>query len=375
MNIECNVSELYSALVTTAKGAAKVSAYCLALRDGKLRLSSTGEHQTVYQTIKTPDLGAALDLQFVGAPDAGLLKGFAGPCTVEATDTHITVRQGGQTLASYACALVETPPPHPTIEPHGAFSVDASTLVDVLTRTVKTSGDKVFRKNEVVALSLKPFNGRVALDVASTDSIRLTLCQLVVEGKVDAPTQLLLRADGVKSLLKILPKRGTIALEYDREQVLVAWEGTVVSLVRSEDRFPNYSSIMPKSQACVWDVDNAKLVATMKTLLPAAKANDKKCKAVLELVPETTELIIHVKDTLGGVDLERGVTLDRLDGCTTKNARIAFNLAYFLEFLTLNPHKSCRVGWTSTTYPATLTPLEQDPKVTYTVILMPITHY
>jgi DNA polymerase-3 subunit beta len=199
------------------------------------------------------------------------------------------------------------------------------------------------------------------LTMVATDAVRLALRTAKV---ADIPDKrVLVPSHALSELARILRPGDQVKVLIGDDQIAFTFGATELRARLSEKTFPNYRAILPRSHAATVTLDVREFADNLKGVIPLAK--DTRNKVYVEFAADKV-VLTSASPELGEARREVAASLEG------EPLTLAFNGRFVLDFLTVVETESFCWGVTSATYPATLTPVVDEPGYTY--ILMPITH-
>lgn len=203
--------------------------------------------------------------------------------------------------------------------------------------------------------------------ICATDSVRLAFLDMPREStglEFLGEFKVLIPSKVIKTVAGLVRPDDKVEIKFTASEAVFRFRHTEMRGRLSDRTFPNFRTIMPKSQAINAVIPTASFVDALKGVMVTAK--DSKNKVFVDF---TADLI-----TVSSTSPELGESKRSIEAVVDgKDIRLAFNAKYLLDFLGVAEHDTIKWGVTSSSFPAEMTPdLEGNG---YRYIVMPITHH
>ncbi len=201
------------------------------------------------------------------------------------------------------------------------------------------------------------------LSMVATDSVRLAVCEKVFDDEM-ATFKVLVPHHALNELGKVMKGSETVRMDLSDDQISFSFGSSELRSRTSEKQFPNFRTIMPKSQKTWVTLNRKEFMDNLRGVLPLVKDSKQKVTIAFE---ENQIVMTTTSPELGDARRILDVTIEGVP------MKLCFNGKYVLDFLNTVDSEQVKFGVTSNTYPGVLTPVQDVQEYTY--IVMPITHY
>jgi len=365
MRFACHKETLVGAFETVAK-VCPASAVThsdlnvqMEVRDGTLRLA-TENHQLSASTSMPVDEGENGSVAIVGRLGMDILRGVLTSrqdrvevstqglrAVVTSADARYDV-SGYEVFGSVVTSVTD---------PLKRFDVPTALLTEALRQVLPVAGGESTTYAEV---HLDCVAGE--LSIVATDSVRLAMWARKVEGVEIPDFTALVPSHSLAELLPMLRGQATVGVSLSEEHVGFTLGPTEIRARLSDKTFPNFRTILPKTQATSASIRTQELIDNLKGVLPLAK--DTKNKVFFDFRDDRI-VVSSMSPEFGEARREVECVLDG------PGRLLAFNAKYVLDFLATCGTPNFTWGFTKETYPSTMRPSGDSGFVT---ILMPLTH-
>lgn len=374
MHLIANKTELLAAVETAEKATAKTAIepallqVLLAADAEGLTVTGTDNHVLICETatveVKEPGAIAINGELLLEVLQAALTSGAESVelKTGEGNRLHVTSGKAAYNLAAFSA---ENYPAIPAVNVSPFLKMSGDLFKDVTKKVLAVLGsasagmatyDEVYVEGTV--------GGNLTL--CSTDSVRLSMVELL-KGTTDLEVlgkfAVLVPSKILKLVAGLARFDDKIAISFSDEQAVFAFGTTELRGRLSDKTFPNFRSILPKSQGRMVKVDSDALLHSLRGVMPLAK--DSKNKILVEFTDDRV-IITSTSPEFG--EARREVEAEITEG---KALRLAFNGKYLLDFLGVAERGQVNWGVTKDSFPATLQPASTE--VGFNYVVMPIT--
>lgn len=266
MNITISQSALSKAVNTVVKGTDSGSAIpvlggiLINVEEGQATFRSTNLDVSIAcsKQVNMEEPGATV---VSGKVLASIVKSLPDSAVSISTEGTTTIIKCGRSKYRLASLSPDDFPEFPKYEPKTTFDLPASTMLDMAKRVEKSVSKE---KTRPILQGIELTVGNDTLQMASTDSYRLTVCASQVQNGPDEPVSVVLRA---------IDLMGALSLASDNESVQLVVSGNVVSFEfgttvfvcrRVEGNFPSWKTLMPQSYGVQATIDTSFLDSALK---------------------------------------------------------------------------------------------------------------
>lgn len=266
-------------------------------------------------------------------------------------------------------------PELPTVEDGDVAHLAVDSLIEGLRGALfSASGDETKQVLTGVHLSVQ----EEGLEFAATDGHRLAVVQTVNSDEVDEkpkktkaaraeeglPLDVTIPAKALRELERMLDVKAgnSVALHFDRGQVVFEWADHRLTSRLLEGQYPNYRQLIPKQFSRQVTVDRRLFLSALERIAVLADQKNNIVKLTLAGSLGEVTLAVDAQDVGSGKEtIPAQISGEDLD--------VAFNVRYLMEGLKVFTTSEVQLQMNTATSPAIVTPLG-GMKLTY--LVMPV---
>ena len=201
---------------------------------------------------------------------ASIVKSLPDSAVSISTEGSMTVIKCGRAKYRLTSLSPDDFPEFPQYEAKADFGLPASTMLEMAKKVEKSvSKDKQRPILQGIQLTV----GNDMLQMASTDSYRLTVCSTQLQGCPDEPVSVVVRANDLMDALSLASDSETVQLVTSGNIVSFEFGTTAYVCRRVEGGFPDWRKLMPASYGVQATVDTSLLDSALKRVRAIGSKN------------------------------------------------------------------------------------------------------